>query len=46
MAPALAEMLDALELTERVVGVGDYGPWPAQVTDLPGGTYTIDVYAE
>jgi ABC-type Fe3+-hydroxamate transport system substrate-binding protein len=35
LAPAAAEMLDALDLEERVVGVGDYGPWPEPLDELP-----------
>jgi len=35
MAPAAAEMLDALSLLDRVVAVGDFGPWPTAIADLP-----------
>jgi iron complex transport system substrate-binding protein len=35
LAPAAAEMLDALDLLDRVVGVGDYGPWPEALADHP-----------
>jgi len=35
LAPAAAEMLDALGLDDRVVGVGEFGPWPAPLRALP-----------
>jgi len=35
LAPAVAEMLDALNLIDRVVGIGDFGPWPAAIEGLP-----------
>lgn len=35
LAPAGAEMLDALGLLDRVVGVGEFGPWPAAIDGLP-----------
>ena len=35
MAPAAAEMLEALDLSGRVVGVGEFGPWPASLEDRP-----------
>jgi iron complex transport system substrate-binding protein len=35
MAPAAAEMLEALGLLDRVVGTGEYGPWPAALSGLP-----------
>ncbi|HXV75076.1 MAG TPA: helical backbone metal receptor [Candidatus Polarisedimenticolaceae bacterium] len=35
LAPAAAEMLDALGLAGRVVAVGEYGPWPESMADRP-----------
>ena len=35
MAPAAAEMLEALEATDRVVGVGDFVREPAALARLP-----------
>jgi iron complex transport system substrate-binding protein len=35
MAPAAAEMLEALDLLDRVVGRGDFGPWPDEISGLP-----------
>ena len=35
MAPAAAEMLEALDLLDRVVGIAEFGPWPAEVAGLP-----------
>jgi len=35
LAPAAAEMLAALDLADRVVGVGDYGPWPEAMAARP-----------
>ncbi|MCP3980689.1 MAG: ABC transporter substrate-binding protein [bacterium] len=35
LAPAAAEMLEALELLDRVVGIGEFGPWPASIAGLP-----------
>jgi iron complex transport system substrate-binding protein len=35
LAPAAAEMLEALDLLDRVVGIGDFGPWPTAITDKP-----------
>jgi len=35
LAPAAAEILDALELSDRVVAVGDFGPWPESLAGLP-----------
>lgn len=35
LAPAAAEMLDALGLADRVVGIGEFGPWPADLGDRP-----------
>lgn len=35
LAPAAAEMLEALELLDRIVGVGDFGPWPEPISDRP-----------
>ena len=35
MAPAAAEMLESLGLTHVVVGIGEYGPWPRGIADLP-----------
>lgn len=32
IAPALAEMLAALDLLDRVVGIGQFGPWPDSIT--------------
>ena len=31
LAPAAAEMLQALDLLDRVVGIGDFGPWPEPI---------------
>lgn len=36
MAPAAAEMLQELDLLDRVVGIGEFGPWPETIADLPG----------
>ena len=33
LAPAAAEMLEALDLLDRVVGIGDFGPWPQPIAD-------------
>jgi len=33
LAPAAAEMLDALDLLDRVVGIGEFGPWPEAIAD-------------
>jgi ABC-type Fe3+-hydroxamate transport system substrate-binding protein len=35
LAPAAAEMLEALDLLDRVVGVGEFGPWPEAIADRP-----------
>jgi ABC-type Fe3+-hydroxamate transport system substrate-binding protein len=35
LAPAAAEMLESLELLDRVVGRGDFGPWPEPLSGLP-----------
>jgi ABC-type Fe3+-hydroxamate transport system substrate-binding protein len=35
LAPAVAEMLDALDGLEQVVGIGEFGPWPAAIAELP-----------
>ena len=35
LAPAAAEMLVALDREDRVVAIGDYGPWPAALAGLP-----------
>jgi iron complex transport system substrate-binding protein len=35
LAPAAAEMLQALGLLDRVVGIGDFGPWPAAIAERP-----------
>ena len=35
LAPAAAEMLEALDLLDRVVGIGDFGPWPEVISDRP-----------
>ena len=44
LAPSLVEMLFALGLGDRVVGVGDYANWPSEVEELPriGGLYEND----
>jgi len=40
MAPAAAEMLEALDLLDRVVAIGEYGPWPDAIATLPqAGAY-------
>jgi len=40
MAPAAAEMLEALNLLDRVVAIGEYGPWPDAIATLPqAGAY-------
>lgn len=35
ISPAVAEMLDALDLLDRVVGIGQFGPWPETIADRP-----------
>jgi len=35
LAPAAAEMLEALDLLDRVVGIGEFGPWPGAIETLP-----------
>lgn len=35
LAPAAAEMLESLDLLDRVVGRGDFGPWPEPISGLP-----------
>ncbi len=35
LAPAAAEMMDALGVLDRVVGVGEFGPWPRALDGLP-----------
>ena len=35
LAPAAAEMLEALDLLDRVVGIGEFGPWPEELGELP-----------
>lgn len=35
LSPAVAEMLEALDLLDRVVGIGEFGPWPAAIAGLP-----------
>jgi iron complex transport system substrate-binding protein len=35
LAPAAAEMLEALDLLDRVVGIGQFGPWPGAISGLP-----------
>jgi len=35
LAPAAAEALEALDLLDRVVGVGEFGPWPPGLAELP-----------
>ena len=45
LAPAAAEMLESLERIDRVVAIGEYGPWPTAIRDLPvvGGYATPNV---
>ncbi len=35
LSPAAAEMLDRLGLGDRVVGIGEFGPWPPRLATLP-----------
>lgn len=35
MAPAAAEMLEALGLLDRVVAIAEFGPWPEPIAGLP-----------
>jgi iron complex transport system substrate-binding protein len=35
LAPAAAEMMGALDVLDRVVGVGEFGPWPKALDGLP-----------
>lgn len=35
MSPAVAEMLAALDLLDRVAGIGQFGPWPETIADRP-----------
>lgn len=35
LAPAAAEMIEALGALDRVVGIGEFGPWPAAIATLP-----------
>jgi len=35
LAPAAAEMMEALGVMDRVAGVGEFGPWPAALTGAP-----------
>ena len=35
ISPAIAEMLDRLGLADRIVGIGQFGPWPETLEDLP-----------
>ena len=35
MSPAVAEMLAALDLLDRVAGIGQFGPWPKTIADRP-----------
>ena len=35
LAPAAAEMLEALDLLDGVVGIGEFGPWPPAIAQLP-----------
>lgn len=35
IAPAAAEMLDRLGLADRIVAVGEFGPWPSSLAGLP-----------
>lgn len=45
MSPSAAEMLEQLGLLDRVVAVGEYGPWPSPLAELPvaGGYATPNV---
>ena len=45
MAPNVTEILFALELGDRVVGVGDYATWPPEVASIPklGGLYDVSL---
>lgn len=35
LAPAVVEMMQALDLLDRVVAIGDFVEWPPEVTSLP-----------
>lgn len=35
LAPAAAEMMDALGVLDRVVGIGEFGPWPDAIGEAP-----------
>ncbi len=35
LSPAIGEMLGALGLLDRVVGIGQFGPWPGTIARLP-----------
>jgi iron complex transport system substrate-binding protein len=35
IGPAIAEMLEALDLLDHVAGLGEFGPWPESIKDLP-----------
>jgi len=35
LAPAAAEMMEALGVLDRVVGVGEFGPWPPALATAP-----------
>ncbi len=35
LAPAAAEMLQVLDRLDEVVGIGEFGPWPAGIEALP-----------
>lgn len=35
IAPAAAEMLEAMDLLDRVVAIGELGTWPSQIKNLP-----------
>ena len=35
IGPAIAEMLEALGLLDHVAGLGEFGPWPEPIKDLP-----------
>lgn len=35
ISPAIAEILDQLGLIDRVVGIGQFGPWPQSISRLP-----------
>jgi iron complex transport system substrate-binding protein len=35
IGPAIAEMLEALDLLDYVAGLGEFGPWPEPIRNLP-----------